>query len=57
MRCGACKVTSLALIGNETGQPRSYSAFDNRFEGARKRDAKALDDAGEEEVAGRPASS
>ena len=52
MRCGACKVTSLALIGNETGQPRSYSAFDNRFEEACKQAAGALDHAGEEEVAG-----
>ena len=32
MRCGACKVTSLALIGNETGRPRSYSILDNRLE-------------------------
>ena len=47
----AYKVTSLALIRNETGQPLSYSALDNRFEEARKRVAKALDDAGEGEAA------
>ena len=50
----AYKVTSLALIRNETGQPLSYSALDNRFEEARKRAAKALDDAGEEEAAAAP---
>jgi integrase len=47
----AYKVTSLALIRNETGQPLSYSALDNRFEEARKRAAKALDDVGEGEAA------
>jgi hypothetical protein len=41
----AYKVTSLALVRNETGQPLSYAALDNRFEEARKRAAKALDDA------------
>ena len=47
----AYKVTSLALIRNETGQPLSYAALDNRFEEARKRAAKALDDASEGEAA------
>ena len=46
----AHKVTSLALIRNETGQPLSNSALDNRFEEARKRAAKTLDDAGEGEA-------
>ena len=45
------KVTSLALIRNETGQALSYSALDNRFEEARKRAAKVLDDVGETEAA------
>jgi integrase len=47
----AYKVTSLALIRNEKGQPLSYAALDNRFEEARKRAAKALEDAGEVEGA------
>jgi hypothetical protein len=42
----AYKLTSLALVRNETGQPLPYSALDNRFEEARKRAANALDDAG-----------
>lgn len=41
----------MALIRNETGQPLSYSALDNRFEETRKRAAKALDEAGEVEAA------
>jgi len=41
----AYKVTNLAVIRNERGQPLSYSALDNRFEEARKRAAVALDDA------------
>jgi ribosomal protein L16/L10AE len=45
------KVTSLALIRNEAGQPLSYSALDNRFEDARIRAAKVLDSAGKEEAA------
>jgi len=47
----AYKVTSLALIRNETGQRLSYSALDNRFEEARKRATKALDAVGEGEAA------
>jgi integrase len=47
----AYKVTSLALIHNEAGQPLSYSALDNRFEDARIRAAKVLDDAGKKEAA------
>ena len=42
----AYKVTSLALIRNEAGQPLSYSALDNRFEDARIRAAKAARHAG-----------
>ncbi|MEO8977704.1 MAG: tyrosine-type recombinase/integrase [Casimicrobiaceae bacterium] len=45
------KVTSLSLIRNETGQPLSYYALDNRFEEARKRAAMALEHAGEGEAA------
>lgn len=47
----AYKVTSLALVRNERGQPLSYSALDNRFEDARNRAAVALDDAGSSELA------
>jgi len=47
----AYKVTSLALIRNEAGQPLSYSALDNRFEDARIRAAKLLDSAGSDEAA------
>ena len=36
------KVTSLALIRNESGQPLSYFALDNRFEEARSKAAKVL---------------
>ena len=39
------------MIRNETGQPLSYSALDNRFEEARRRAANALDNAGEGEAA------
>jgi hypothetical protein len=39
----AYKVTSSALIGNETGRPLFYSALDNRFEEARKSDGCAYD--------------
>jgi integrase len=42
------KVTSLALIRNEEGQPLSASALDNRFEDARKRAATILEDADRE---------
>lgn len=45
------KVTSLALIRNEGGQPLSASALDNRFEEARKRAARKLDDADRQESA------
>jgi integrase len=45
------KVTSLALIRNEMGQPFSYHALWNRFEEARKRAASALDIAGNSEAA------
>lgn len=45
------KVTSLALIRNEEGQPLSASALDNRFEDARLRAAKLLVAAGEHEAA------
>jgi integrase len=45
------KVTSLALIRNEDGQPLSYSALDNRFEDARTRVMDALNQAGEHEAA------
>jgi len=47
----AYKVTSLALIRNETGQPLSYHALWNRFEEARKWAANALDAAGSSEAA------
>jgi integrase len=47
----AYKVTSLAVVRNERGQPLSYSALDNRFEDARKRAAAGLDDAGMGELA------
>lgn len=45
------KVTSLALIRNEEGQPLSASALDNRFEDARNRAAKILEGADREEEA------
>jgi integrase len=45
------KVTSLALIRNEEGQPLSASALDNRFEDARNRAAKILEGADQEEEA------
>ena len=45
------KVTSLAVVRNERGQPLSYAALDNRFEEARKRAAIALDNAGMNELA------
>src|SRR4029079_9137841 len=48
---GAYKGTSFALRRNQAGQSLSYSALDNRFEEARKRAAKALDDAGDGEAA------
>jgi integrase len=47
----AYKVTSLALIRNETGQPLSYHALWNRFEEARKRAASAVDAAGSSDAA------
>ena len=45
------KVTSLALIRNEGGQPLSASALDNRFEDARRRAARKLEDADRQEAA------
>jgi hypothetical protein len=38
------KVTSLALVRNENGQPLSYFALDSRFEAARTRVATKLKD-------------
>jgi len=38
------KVTSLALVRNERGQPLSYAALDGRFEDARKRAVAAMDE-------------
>ena len=54
---GFTSITSVRPLGNvrarsnESGQPLSYSALDNRFEEARKRAGNALDDAGEGEAA------
>lgn len=45
------KITSLAVVRNERGQPLSYAALDNRFEEARKRKAIALDKSGMNESA------
>ncbi|HTR24397.1 MAG TPA: tyrosine-type recombinase/integrase [Terriglobales bacterium] len=42
----AYKVTSLAVVRNERGQPLSYAALDNRFEDARNRAAVAVAAAG-----------
>ena len=47
----AYKVTSLALIRNETGQPLSCHALWNRFEEARKSAANAFDAGGSIEAA------
>jgi integrase len=47
----AYKVTSLALIRSESGQPLSYHALWNRFEEARKRAANTVDAAGNGEAA------
>jgi integrase len=47
----AYKVTSMALIRNESGQPLSYHALWNRFEEARKRAAGTVDAAGNGEAA------
>ena len=47
----AYKVTSLALIRSESGQPLSYLALWNRFEEARKRAANTVDAAGNGEAA------